>query len=526
MKKRFSIFTTIQNQVQHLVLVLLFVPLLCGCNAGKKRSIVILYENDAHCVLDGYARLRGLADAVSDTSWVGLTSSGDFLHGGTAGAISEGRFVVDIMKEMGYDAVGLGNHEFDFGVPHLTQLVKESGLPIVNMNLRSIHPDSLFFTPYIIKDFGGTKIAFVGVVTPESLVSEAYSFYDKQGKQKLCLCENNLVDEVQKSVDEARKEGASHVILLSHLGEASAKNFLTSHRLVGSTRGIDVVLDGHTHSTIPCDTVFNAEGEPVLITQTGSRFKNVGKLVIRPDGHMHTELIPMDSLKQDNAHIRQVTDSIKAMMEKVTTKKICHSNYRMDIFDENGRQMVRTRETAIGNLVTDAFRAVTGAQLAVNNGGGIRAPISAGDWSYGNIVDALPYNNYLTVVRIKGSKLFELLVATTSNSPMEDGQFPQVSGFRFNLNYRAVGKDRISNVEILDDRTGRYSPLRLDAEYTLCTTDYCVTGGGMYNVLRDAHILQENIMLYNQAFISFVSEHLKGEIPERYASTEGRINMK
>ena len=526
MKKLFSIFTTIQNQIQHLVLVLLFVTLLCGCNSNQKRSIVIIYENDAHCVLDGYARLRGLADAVSDTSWVGLTSSGDFLHGGTAGAISGGRFVVDIMKEMGYDAVGLGNHEFDFGTPHLTQLMEESQLPVVNMNLRSLHQDSLFFTPYIIKDFGGTKIAFVGVVTPETLISEAYSFFDKQGTQMLGLCEDNLVEEVQKTVDEARKEGAHYVILLSHLGEASAKNFLTSHRLVGSTRGIDVVLDGHTHSTIPCDTVFNAEGEPVLITQTGSRFKNVGKLVIRPDGHMHTELIPMDSLNQENARIRQVTDSIKAMMEKVTTKKICHSNYRMDIFDENGRQMVRTHETPIGNLVADAFRAVTGAQLAVNNGGGIRAPLSAGDWSYGNIVDALPYNNYLTVVRIKGSKLFELLVATTSNSPMEDGQFPQLSGFRFNLNTKAVGKARISKVEVLDDKTGRYSPLKMDAEYTLCTTDYCVTGGGMYNVLRDTHILQENIMLYNQAFINYVSEHLKAEIPERYAQIEGRIRIK
>ena len=526
MKKRFSIFTTIQNQVQYLVLVLLFLPLLYGCNAGKKRSIVILYENDAHCVLDGYAYLRGLADAVSDTSWVGLTSSGDFLHGGTAGAISEGRFVVDIMKEMGYDAVGLGNHEFDFGVPRLTQLVKESGLPIVNMNLRSIHPDSLFFTPYIIKDYGGTKIAFVGVVTPESLVSEAYSFYDKQGRQKLCLCENNLVDEVQKTVNEARKSGADYVILLSHLGEASAKNFLTSHRLVSSTRGINVVLDGHTHSSIPCEKVLNAEGEPVLLSQTGSRFKNVGKLLIQQDGCMSMELIPVDSIKHESAHIRQVTDSIEAMMAKVTTAKICHSDYGMDIFDENGRQMVRTMETAIGNLVTDAFRAITGAQLAVNNGGGIRAPLSAGDWTYGNIVDALPYNNYLTVVKIKGSKLFELLVATTSNSPMEDGQFPQISGFRFNLNPKAVGKARISKVEVLNDKTGRYSPLKMDAEYTLCTTDYCVTGGGMYNVLRDASILQENIMLYNQAFITYVSEHLKGEIPEYYASPQGRINMK
>ena len=95
--------------------------------------------------------------------------------------------MVDIMKEMGYDAIGLGNHEFDFGTPHLTKLVEENGLPVVNMNLRSLHPDSLFFTPYIIKDFGGKKIAFVGVVTPESLISEAV------GQNKLLCAERNIL---------------------------------------------------------------------------------------------------------------------------------------------------------------------------------------------------------------------------------------------------------------------------------------------------------------------------------------------
>lgn len=508
------------------IILPLFAFVLLGCNSPKHRSIVILYENDVHCNIDNYALMRGLADAMSDTACVGLTSSGDFLHGGTAGAISGGHFVVDIMKEMDYAAVGLGNHEFDFGVPHLTQLMAESGLPIANMNFCTIDKDSLFFSPYIIKNYDGRKVAFIGVVTPETLLSEAYSFYDKQGNQTHSLCEDNLIAEVQKVVNIVRKEGADYVVLLSHLGEASAKNLLTSHSLISNTRGIDVVLDGHTHSCIPCDTLVDADGRQVLISQTGSKFKRVGKLLISPSGNISTELIPVDSIKVENANVRAVTDSIKVKMSRVTSTKLCHSNYSMDILDVEGRQLVRTCETSIGNMVTDAFRAITGAQIAVNNGGGIRAQLPAGDWTYGNIVDAFPYNNYLMVVKVKGSNLFELLVATTANAPMEDGQFPQLSGLRFTLDVKAVGKDRISNVQIQNEKTGRYVPLDFNAEYTLCTTDYCVTGGGMYNVLRDAEILQENIMLYNQAVVDYVTNQLNGEIPERYAATQGRIIMK
>lgn len=499
--------------------------MLAACSGQKQRSIVIIYENDVHCNIDAYTSLKGLADAVADTAWVGIVSSGDFLHGGTAGAISEGEYIVDIMKGVEYTAVGLGNHEFDFGVPHLMALMDKSKLPVVNVNLRSLR-DSAFFQPYIIKEYDGTKVAFVGVVTPETLISEAYAFYDKQGKQMYSLCEGHIVAEVQRAVNKARRDGADYVILLSHLGETSPKNFLTSHRLVSNTRGIDVVLDGHTHSNIPSEVVRNAEGKPVVITQTGSKCQWIGKLCISPNGGISTELIPTDSIKVKNSRICQITDSIKVRMSQITSKTVCHSNYPMEIIDSNGRQLVRTQETSIGNLVTDAFRAVTGTQLAVNNGGGIRSRLPIGEWTYGNIIDALPYNNHLMVVNITGAKLIELLVATTANTPMEDGQFPQISGFRFTLIQNAVGKERITNVEVLNDKTGRYAPLNPNATYTLCTTDYCVSGGGMYNVLKNADVTRETSTLYNQSLTQYVTEHLNGEIPERYASVENRITIK
>lgn len=527
MKCRISLSSSVRRTVfLRYIFGVLSLVLLIGCTPNKQRSIVILYDNDVHCNIDGYALMKGLGDEISDTAWVGLTSSGDFLHGGTAGAISGGRYILDIMKSVGYDAVGLGNHEFDFGVPHLLEVMEECGLPVVCANLRPLNSNKPFYAPYIVRKYGQRSIAFIGIVTPESLISESYAFYDKQGNRLYSLTEDSLVELVQETVDEVRASGVDYVVLLSHLGERSIKNYMNSHELIKKTHGIDVVLDGHSHSQVPCDTIMSKSGRHVIISQTGSLFKNVGKLLIDAEGNVSTELIPLDSIRVENAHVRHITDSIHEAMSLITSRKVCHSDYTMSIYDENGRQKVRYAETSVGNLVCDAFRAVSGAQIAVNNGGGIRTTLPNGDWTYGDIISLLPYNNNLQTVKVKGSKLIELLVASTSNTPKEDGQFPQISGFRFTLDTLAQGSARISRVEILNDKTGRYSVLDPKAEYTLCTTDYCISGGGMYNVLRDAEILCDKIVLYSDALAEYVEKQLNGEIPERYSTTQGRIRFK
>lgn len=507
-------------------LLILTLALVAGCTAKEQRSIVILYDNDVHCNIDGYAIMKGLSDAISDTAWVGMTSSGDFLHGGTAGALSNGRYVLDIMKYMEYDAVGLGNHEFDYGVPHLLEVMEESKLPIVCANLRPLDSKTPMFAPYTIRKYGERSVAFIGIVTPESLISESYAFYDKQGNQLYSLSEDSLIELVQTTVNKIRKTDADYVVLLSHLGERGVKNFLTSHKLIAETYGIDVVLDGHSHSSVPCDTLTNKSGRKVIISQTGSLFKNVGKLLIDAKGNISTELIPLDSIHFENPTVRQVTDSIHKVMSLITSRVVCHSDYPLSIYDDEGRQRVRYAETGVGNLVCDAFLKISGAQLAVNNGGGIRSDMPAGDWTYGDIISLLPYNNNLQTVRIKGSKLKELLVATTANSPKEDGQFPQISGFRFTLDTLATGPARISRIEILNDKNGRYSKMDDDTYYTLCTTDYCISGGGMYNVLRDAEIINDKIVLYSNALATYVEKDLNGRIPERYSSTQRRIIFK
>ena len=252
----------------------------------QSKSIVILYENDVHCNIDGYSKLRGLKDAIlaADTAHVATVSCGDFLQGAIPGAYSDGAFIVELMQDVGYDAVTIGNHEFDYGMARMLELVPQIGSPVVVANLYAEGADKPLFSPYIIKSFGDKRVAFVGVTTPDAMHSEAYAFYDEQQQPVYTLRTNDVYTLVQSAVDQARAEGADYVIVLSHLGEAELHTGVNSHTMIAVTTGIDAVLDGHTHSVVPCEYVANKDGVPVPVTQTGTQFANYGHLWISTDG--------------------------------------------------------------------------------------------------------------------------------------------------------------------------------------------------------------------------------------------------
>lgn len=488
-----------------------------------ERSIVVLYDNDVHCNIEGYAKYAGLRDAISDTAYVAMVSNGDYLQGGTAGAISHGQYVVDVMKHMKYDAVTLGNHEFDYYVPRMFELLGQLGAPVVCANFRDMNGKAQF-APYVIKEYGGRKVAFVGVVTPTALYTEAYSFFDKDDKQLYNLSENEVYSLVQQAVDEARGKGADYVVVLSHLGEDKNTTNADSHGLVKATTGIDVLLDGHTHNAISSTRIRNKEGKVVLVSQTGTKFENVGKLVIRPDGKITTELVPMKSVTYVNQEVKAVTDSVLTIMNELVNRPVCDSEVKLVILDDKGYQEVRKAETNAGDIVADAYRIMTGADFAITNGGGIRAEVNAGKLTYGDMVSLLPYDNYVSVVEVTGAELVELLKACTQFLPVTNGDFPQVSGMKFTIN---VGSgEQISDLVILNKSTGNYEPVVLDKTYQLATIDYCITGGGLQGKLKKNNIVKPNIMIYNECLIQYVTEKLKGHIGQEYAKPQGRITIK
>ncbi len=491
---------------------------------GKGKSLVVLYDNDVHCGVDGYAKMAGLRNAIADTAYVAVVSCGDYLQGGTVGAISEGQYVVDIMRHVGYDAVTLGNHEFDYKTPRMFNLLSYLGAPVTSVNLRNLSTGEFCFAPYIIKKMGKKKVAFVGATTPTTVSTEAYAFFDENDKQLFDLCAADIYRLVQNAADKARMEGADYVVVLSHLGED--KNYLNvdSHGLIHNTAGIDVVLDGHTHSVIPSDTVHNKFGHPVPISQTGTKFANIGKLVIKANGQKNLQLIPTSEVAQPDPLVAHVTDSINALMEKETNVKICDSEVALTILDAKGDQEVRKGETNAGNLVADSHRVLTNADIAMLNGGGIRCGLPAGTLSYGDIISMLPYDNSLCTVEITGAKLVELLNACTRFVPEENGDFPQVSGIRFTID-QSGGKG-VTDVMVRNKQTGEYEPVDLARTYMLATIEYCVVGGGFQGVLKKNTTMQKTGFNYSECLIRYLKENLAGHIGQEYAGPQGRITIK
>ncbi|MBR6845150.1 MAG: hypothetical protein IKM92_00860, partial [Bacteroidaceae bacterium] len=191
--------------MKNTAIIILALLVCLGVDARKKsRSIVILYENDVHCAIDGYPVLAGLRTQVADTANVAVVSSGDFLQGGTSGAISRGEYITEIMQTIGYDAVTLGNHEFDYQVSRMVELIDKSRLPVTCTNFFESGKSKPYYVPYIIKKIGKKKVAFIGTVTPTTLSTEQYAFFDKQGNQLYDLRPNQVYQLVQDAVDAAR----------------------------------------------------------------------------------------------------------------------------------------------------------------------------------------------------------------------------------------------------------------------------------------------------------------------------------
>lgn len=485
----------------------------------ERSSIVILYENDVHCNVEGYAPMAGLRDAIGDTAYVGLVSVGDYFQGGNVGAISKGSYIMDIMRRMNYDAVTLGNHEFDYGMPRLIELMTRFNAPILCANLYDMQGNHLCAS-HTLCTYGSKRVGYVGVLTSKTMESESYSFF-QNGQQIYDLRTTEVTQLVQTAVNEARSEGADYVILLSHLGEFQNGEHINSHELVAATTGIDIVLDSHSHSVILCDTVANLNGQPVYITQTGTKFANVGQLVITKDGDFHFTLIPTESIPYSNADVAHTVDSVLTLVNNVTSQVAFHSDYRLTLFDEDGIRLIRRGETNAGDIVADAVRYFTNADLGFNNGGCYRADIAAGDVTVGQVIDMIPFDNHVVKIEATGAQIMNMLQQCTANLPNEDGEFPQVSGMRFTVR---VSDHSITNAEVLQ-ANGSYAPLDPAAIYTIGTADYCAYNGGLHGTLADCNVLEVYPIICYESLVTYINEVYGGIVPAQYAASQGRITV-
>ncbi len=510
--------------------------------ATAANPIRIVYDNDVHCALDGYVAIAGVRDSLAqlDAANTALVSSGDYLQGGSMGSISKGQYCVDMINATQYDALTLGNHEFDYKMPHLLELISKMVTAPVCCNLYDLtnkQPQKVL-NSYVIKDFSDNrKVAFVGATTPCAMIDESYAFYDEQGKMIYTLCPDSFYTLVQQSVDAARGAGADKVVLLSHIGEVGdCQPPFTSQDLIAATSGIDVVLDGHSHSVRESEHIMNKDGQPVLLSQTGTQVKNVGVLTIDTDiDTVYTQLLEVATCPR-STKVQHVLDSINELAQVVLGEKVGTTDFALTIENtETGQRAVRNAETNLGDLVTDAFRSIVpDAQICFQNGGAIRKTIAKGTITLGNVIDALSFCTMIWSYSAQGQMLIDFLEESCQDLPAE-GTFLQVSGLKMQIDttqhptiaydptdstVTITGTRRVFDIQVLQSDS-TYAPIDPDEYYLLVATDYVVFQQKMHSLLK-CEVLTMNIMEDNAALKQYIVEDLSGVIPTRYQNPYGQ----
>ena len=545
-------------------MIVFLLVILSACSTNEQSSkperqddIYIFYTSDVHCGVDdnlGFAKLKALInDTKKEHANIGLVDLGDYLQGGTIGSLTQGSFVIDLMNAMDYDAVTLGNHEFDYGTERLGELMKQANFGFTVCNITYSGEKENILTdvkPYIMKEYEGTKVAFVGVSTPETPQSSTPTYFMENNEFVYDFCYSadgkKLAEQVQKTVDEARNEGADYVILLAHLGSAQENQPNDSISLIHNTRGIDAVLDGHSHSVIIGDRYPNADGEDVILSSVGTKMANAGELIISKDGTLDTLLV--SEYDHEDETLRAAIDKVNADLNEILSQPIGTIDFDLTIADENGIRIVRTRETNAGNFAADAIRHLMKTDVAFANGGGVRHAVSAGTVTYGNLLDVFPFSNSLGACKGTGQQILDLLEfgsketqAITSlddNAVGEFGGFLQVSGLKYTIdtsvesgvvldeNNMLVGIEgdrRVRDVMILED--GEYVPIDPEKEYTIASSSYILFDSGDGNtVFKDSERIVEYGPVDIEALIQYFND--LGTIPDSYKAPEGRITVK
>ena len=519
----------------------------------KSNDIVILHTDDAHCGVNdnlGYAGVAAYKAEMQKThNYVALVDCGDAIQGESIGTLSAGAYLVDIMNEVGYDFATFGNHEFDYKLPQLAKLTKQAKYQYLACNFKYIGKGTsdLNYKPYEIVTYGDKKVAFIGIVTPESFTKSTPAYFqDESGNYIYSFSEDEtgtaLYETVQKTVDEARAAGADYVIAMGHLGNEGITDRWTSKAVIANTTGIDAVLDGHDHIA-GVQKVANKDGKQIVLTEPGTKFENLGKLTIKTDGTITAELIsPKEFTEKDagiTAYITKLTDTFKEYVSKVVAK----SSIALPDKDENGNRLVRNHETALGDLCADAFRVMMDADIGIMNGGGIRKPIKAGDITLDNILSVFPWGNLPCKMEVTGQTVLDMLEMGAINYPEESGGFLSVSGLKYTIMAgvpssieltdkgefsKVAGKYRVTNVQVLNKKTNEYEPLDQNKTYTLGGIDYTILYcGDGFTMFNDSKVLKAGDASYTDAqmVVDYIENKLGGTIGEEYAKPQGRISV-
>jgi 2',3'-cyclic-nucleotide 2'-phosphodiesterase (5'-nucleotidase family) len=485
-----------------------------NCFFGDKADVTILYTNDVHTYIDNkspkptYAAIAALKKSIEDTGRdVLLVDAGDHIQGTAYGSMDDGATIIELMNEAGYDLATPGNHEFDYGMARAKAVLQEADFPYVSCNwvdLRTgfnVLPSVKFFL------VGGRKIAFVGVTTPETFTKStpAYFMNDAQTKYIYDILGGEdgqkLYDAVQEAIDKAEFWGADTIIGLGHLGVDPSSSPWTSEEVIAHTHGFTAFIDGHSHTVMANKQVTDASGKAVTLTQTGSYFKNIGKMTVGADGTITTELI--DTYEGLDAAVAATASNWISAVDDMLGEEIAVGDTKFYINDPaTGKRRIRSGETNLGDFVADGIYTYFNeieelhCDVAIMNGGGIRTDVEAGPWSFKTCKTVSPFGNVACLMSVTGQQIQDALefgARFAGAEGKENGGFLQVAGARYTIHTGtpntvqtndknvwtgSAATPRVSNVEIYDKTTGTYKPLDPNATYALAGMNYTLRNLG------------------------------------------------
>lgn len=532
--------------IAFIVCVLLTAGILpMSVSAVNNDDIIILYENDVHCEVEGYSKLAAMKKELQETySHVGVVSGGDYIQGNSLGIISKGSYIVELMNLVGYDAVTLGNHEFDYKLDRLAELVSMMDTKPVCCNFQKIGEDVPCFEPYTIVSYGDVDIAYIGITTPSTISSSSPTqFKDENGNFIYTFNSVDLYDIVQANIDSAEAEGADYIIALSHVGYAEDEiygDLADIESLIRNTDGFDAVLDAHSHSVIESMTITDKGGNEVLLSSTGTKFEYIGKLTVSGE-KLETELIKTADYQKTDSVVDAYIGKMYAEYSALGERKVASNEVDLIVKDANGNRLVRNNETNLGDLCAEAYRNAVNADIGYINGGSLRANIPAGDITFNNMLNVLPFNNTVVLAEVSGQTIKDMMEFAMVSYPLENGAFPHLSGLTFKVNTSIKssvvinefeefvcvdGPYRVYDMKVYNSETETYEPIDLNKTYTFAASNYYLLehGSGM-SMLENAKILQNDGILDVESLEMYITEKLGGTVGQEYAEAKPNITF-
>lgn len=489
-------------------------PAASACWLGDKSDVTILYTNDVHTYIDKqspkltYAAIADLKQSYQNAGKdVLLVDAGDHVQGTAYGSMDEGASIIKLMNAAGYDVATPGNHEFDYGMDRAKAIMKEADFPYLSCNWVDLRTTLRVLPSVKVFVRGGRRIAFVGVTTPETFTKSTPAYFMDKAQRKYIYDiqggedGKKLYDAVQKAIDKA-KLLADVVIGLGHLGVDPSSSPWTSEEVIAHTSGFDAFIDGHSHTVMENKQVQDASGKAVTLTQTGSYFANVGEMTIAADGTITTKLIPTH--EGMDAGIAAMQTSWVNTVDDMLGEKIAVGDSDFYVSDPaTGKRRIRSAETNLGDFVADGIYAYFNeveklhCDVAIMNGGGIRADVPAGDWTFKTCKQVSPFGNVACLMSVTGKQIqdaLEFAARFAGEGGKENGGFLQVAGATYEIHTdipntvqtdeknvwigSATGTPRVQNVKIYDKASGSYLPLDPGATYALAGMNYTLRNLG------------------------------------------------